>query len=1259
MFEINQIVDNLKNYSEENSARLVAELTELGFSQPDVAIRRLRQCAHHFEAREYFYQFLPMLIISLSEAATPDGSLMNFERFTQSVDDLTENYRFLAQNPRAVEILVKLFVGSQFLTEILLKTPDYLVKLTQHKRIAEFKSQAEFRDEMMRTATTFSNCDEQLDSIRISHKWELLRIGACDAFHLMDMKSVTLQLSLLADSVVQSCLEILATHLNVPFDEFTVLGFGKLGGEELNYSSDIDLVFLAEDKASHFWTLGQKLIRALMDSTAQGFMYRVDMRLRPWGRSGALVSSFDSYLDYLFKHGQLWEKQALLKARPIAGNKELGYRFLKEAQQVIFNADSESYRVNIRNIKAQIEHELEKKGRQWGEVKAGVGSIRDVEFSVQYLQLAHGREKPQIRTFNTLDALVRLADAGLIQADEYRQLSSGYVFLRSIEHSLQLVHYKQVHSLPQDKREQAYLARRLDYPTAELFLSYYERHCASIRRIFDKYVGGQGVENKDAQTQARTGFSARLANQEPSYAQKFVAAEIEQHERMIARLSNEEPIVVEAELLPVQSPPQQTWKVTIVGHDALGLMSSISGLLFYYGYDIVSGDLFTGEVPGVPATQVVIGPRPRLPFRAVKHKKSVQIESSRRFISVLIVNANSPVAPDFWEVYKEELTHHVTLLELGMQQETQGELARKVGRTFRQRADEVQQLQPVMINVENTLSETSTVLDISGDDIPGFLYELANGLALFDIQVNRFIIRTVGKRVADTLYVTDREGRKITDEEELYELKAVVVLIKHFSHLLPRSSNPEAALLHFREFLVQLLEQEHWVEQLASVEQPEVLDVLARLLGGSHFLWEDFLRLQHANLFPVVTNVEALAERHTKPMILTEIQQVINDTPIFKNKIKELNAFKDRQMLRTDLRHILGYEDKFDQFSYELTDIAEVVVEEAVRICEEQLQERYGKPLLEDGRPCAVAICALGKCGGRELGFASDIELMFLYEDNGMTDGAEQITNPQYYQKLVEMFQQSIIAKRKGIFEVDLRLRPYGRAGNLAVSLDAFTRYFEVGGAAWPFERQALVKLRAFSGTPEFCQRVEEWRDQLIYTGEPFDVAALRGMRERQISQLVKAGTINAKLSPGGLVDCEYLVQALQITFAHLHPDLKSTNTREAMKALEKMGVLSSQDRLLLRDCYRFLRRLIDALRMVRGDARDLTVPEPETEELEFLARRLGYQGQPDTLYKDLEQTMDKVIELTKLLDELIPHPATHIRVTQNYNHPLPPADQE
>ncbi|WP_459555877.1 [protein-PII] uridylyltransferase family protein [Lacunimicrobium album] len=1210
-------------------------LTGVGFQNWEVAHKRFAHlCDHSEESRPLLLSILQMLLHALSEVASPDSSLINFERFVQSVPSRHDLFVLLSQQPRAVEILIKLFVSSQFLTEILLKNSSYLERLTHHRKLAEFKTQQEFLAEALEQASSHPRIEAQLNAIRRYQHWELLRIGACDSFGLMDLKTVTLQLSLLADAIVQACLKLLADDLNVDTTGFIVLAFGKLGGEELNYSSDIDLVFLAKDDAGRFWSLAQKLIKALMEATQDGFMYRVDMRLRPWGRSGALVTTITSHIDYLHKSAVLWEKQAMIKARCIAGDVEAGRDFLMIAHDIIYTNSPPEIRESVRKLKATIEAELARKGRTWGEVKAGVGSIRDVEFVTQALQLMHGRNTPGVRSINTLDALIRLADRSIIQADEYRQLASGYVFLRTIEHSLQLMHYKQVHTLPTEPREQAYLARRLDFPSAEVFLTYYERHTQAIRKIFERYIIGSSSATDEQKPQYFQSFPDRVAVHGLAYEDVFSTKERSFHRELMNRLSPTHLVEVHCELTSDKETPQ-IWKLTIVGFDTVGVLSATAGLLFELGCNIISGNLFTGAIHDESLSNSGI-------FQ-IEHRRPGQTKKpqrdSHRFISVIEVAYDGvPLTSDDWLEYASDLEELVTLLYHGQDNDAHGRLAIRVARAVRSEASKDQtpdRLMPVEINIDVTSSPFATILEIRGDDTPGFLYELGNGLVLSGVRVHRTVIQTAGNQVADTLYVTDILGKKIDDASQLQELRAAITLIKQFTHLLPKSPNPESALLHFRDFLRQLFSQDNWVEAFTSLEQSNVLEAMAQLLGVSDFLWEDFLRIQHANLFPVVANVERIIHPKTRPQLQHELNTDLKPLTTIDQKIDYLNAFKDREMLRIDLRHILGYEQTFGQFSQELTELAEIIVETTTRLTYEELLNRYGQPRLENGSPCRFVVCALGKCGGEELGFASDIELMFLYEDIGETSGREKCTTAEFYQKLVELFQNRIRSRSAGIFEVDLRLRPYGRAGSLAVAREAFQRYFQQGGPAWPYERQALVKLRPIAGDLDFGNEIAELRNEIIFTGEPFDLAAMNAMRERQISQLVKAGTLNAKLSPGGLVDCEYLVQGLQITYGHLSAELRSPNTRESLKALEQVDVITHQDRVDIRDCYRYLRRLIDALRMVRGDARDLTVPAIETDEFAFLARRLGYDD-PAQLHLDIEQTMQKVRELRRHLDPLI-----------------------
>jgi len=1214
-------------------------LAPAGFTDWRAAGRRLQRMADDPRTRQALDDCLPTLLTVLGDIANPDQVLVNLERFARSTTSRLDLFRYLARNPRAIEILVTLFAGSQFLTEILLRNPEYFKRLIERKHLARLKSTGQLHAEAHTAIAPFTNVDEQLDALRRFQRWELLRIGACDLLGLFDLLTVTAQLSRLADGLVRACLSVAAVQSSTAPSGFAVIALGKLGGGELNYSSDIDLLFLAASETMTYHRLGQWLIEALTRMTPEGFLYRVDMRLRPWGQSGALVSSLDGYIAYLRNHARLWEKQALLKARVIAGDEAVGNEFLRRAEPLLFELTSEAVRADVRALKQRIEAQLRRNGQEWGEVKLGEGSIRDVEFVTQYLQLAHGGKHPEVRSPNTLDALVRLFASGFLSADEYRVLADGYTFLRTVEHHLQMMHYRQTHMLPNHTEQLTRLAQRLGFqgPSASSqLLARYQQHSAAIRAVYRRHleVEGDMIPANPVSHNPIPNSYHHLARMDPSYATTFSDEEIRHHTELAERLGDDR--LVEVEAAPLGD---KRWRVTIVAYDYFGELSLICGLLFVYGFNILDGDIFTYE----PLVSAPVAPdRARRPPRRRRRASSTApgSDTRRKIVDVFTVRSVLDEVPaDIWSRYADDLAALLRQLNAGQQREAQGALAARVAAALREVPGATTTLYPVDIEIDNSGSERYTILRIDAPDTIGFLYEFTNALALNGIYIARVTVEStygppwaIGPRVHDTLFVTDARGQKITSPSKQRELRAATVLVKHFTRLLPHSPNPESALLHFRELLGQLFMRPDWPDELASLEQPEVLNALAHLLGVSDFLWDDFLRMQHDNLFPVVRDVSALATAKSTERLRAELNAALAAAPDGNARRAVLNAFKDREMFRVDMRHILGYITEFGQFSAELSDLAEVVVDAAYRLCEEEQRARFGVPCLEDGTPCPMSVCALGKCGGRELGFASDIELMFIYAGNGQTTGPEVITTAEFYEKVVQEFVQTIQARREGIFEVDLRLRPYGRAGSLAVSLDAFHRYFAPDGPAWAYERQALVKLRPIAGDAALGQEIVALRDKFIYTGEPFDVAAMRAMRERQIRHLVAGGTVNAKFSPGGLVDLEYLVQGLQITHGHRDPSLRLTNTREAAAALAAAGILSPTDYTHLREAHIFLRRLINALRMVRGNAKDLTIPPTDSEEFAFLARRLRYGSNMAQLHDDLIRHTTCVQELSARL---------------------------
>lgn len=1176
-----------------NSA-VETQLQAVGFADYETAMRS----AQRLQALPAAAGLLPALLAVLARAANPDRALLNFERFIECCAAASPPLAAPGSDVRTLEKLVRLFAGSQYLTEIMLRDPAQAALLADHAGLARVPAAAA----LQAGALQASRAAAPEDALRRWQHGELLRIGAADLLGLLDLATVTAQLTAVADSVIAQCLR-LAAEGSALAAGFAVVALGKLGGSELNYSSDIDLLFVAHADAQHQHAVGQALIGLLTRTTSAGFLYRVDMRLRPLGRAGALVCSLAAHAAYLQQHARQWELQALLKARLAAGEESVFAQFQQQAAAAIFNIEAPKLRSAMHAMKQRTEAQLQRQGRAWGEVKLGTGSIRDVEFVVQYLQRLHGAAL-DVRSPNTLLALQQLAQHGLLPPAAQHTLADGYRFLRTIEHHLQLLDYRQTHTLPADEAALTALAQRLGFRGGQArtdFVERYEQHSAAIRAVYWGYF--------DAPAEAVPQVQRHVLRMAPSYAQIFSAAEVARHAALAAALDGETLAAVEGEALPGGQ-----WRVTIVANDYLGELTIICGLLFVHGWNIVDGHVFTYEPA---AAGDAAGDR------------------QRKIVDVFTVQpvaraAALPAAVQLAE-YARELQTLLALLQAGERRTARGQLARRVAAAV-EPAAATAPLPPLEIEIDNTADPRYTVLRLGAPDTVGFLYEFTNALAMQRVHIARVEVQTSGARVQDTLYVTDAAGARITAPARQQELRAACTLVKHFTHLLPHSPDPAAALLHFHQFLGQLFARPNWPRELATLDRPPVLDALVRLLGVSDFLWEDFLRLQYDNLLPLVADEQALAAARPRAELAAELAAGLQALPDSAAQRTALNAFKDREMFRIDMRYIQGRITEFGQFSGELGDVAEEVVAAALGICAAALAAVHGAPLLADGSACALAVCALGKCGGRELGFASDIELMFVYTGPGQTRGPRVLSNADYHERLVEKFVALIAARRNGVFEVDLQLRPYGAAGRMAVSLESFATYFAPAGGAWDYERQALVKLRPVAGDAALGAQLLALRNEFVYTGVRFDAGAMRAMRERQLRHLVTAGTLNAKFSSGMLVDVEYLVQALQITHGAHAPALRVANTRAALAALRAAGVLDAPAHSALLDAYNFARRLINALRMVRGNARDLTVPPADSDEFAFLARRLGFGSRQPELAAQLAQHGQSVQQISARL---------------------------
>lgn len=346
--------------------------------------------------------------------------------------------------------------------------------------------------------------DGGLSGIRRERRRRLAEIAARDAAGESDLVDVGKALSLLADA----CITVMMENLTRPKPQsFTVIAMGKLGGNELNYSSDIDLMFVAENEVDDATRFAGDLVTALSEFTPDGQAYRVDLNLRPEGRSGALVRTLDGYLEYYRRWAKQWEFQALIKARACAGDRSLGDRFVEMTRPFVFDVEVDTERVaEIRKMKERVESHAAQTARkvrshESNDVKLGPGGIRDIEFSVQLFQLVHGGNDPTVRSGNTLEALAALVDGGYVAEEDGAGLEVAYRWLRNVEHRLQLWQERQTHHLPEDPDALGRLARSMgfnDSPSmgaAERFELAHRSVLADVRGRFEKLFYRPMVES--------------------------------------------------------------------------------------------------------------------------------------------------------------------------------------------------------------------------------------------------------------------------------------------------------------------------------------------------------------------------------------------------------------------------------------------------------------------------------------------------------------------------------------------------------------------------------------------------------------------------------------------------------------------------------------------------------------------------------------------------------------------------------------------
>jgi glutamate-ammonia-ligase adenylyltransferase len=464
----------------------------------------------------------------------PDGARVFLSRLESFDPVLFTDYK---KNPLLLSRMLTLAGQSPFLAETLLRHPEHIgwLKSETERGFDRVKSTEQLSEELARFVTRMIDADDSTRLVRFKRR-ELLRIYLRDCLRIATLSEVTEELSNLADVILDYGLtrasqEMANLHGSpLTHDErgriekarFAIVALGKLGCRELNYASDIDLLFLFSGDGStsgdgrnresaisnkeFFAAVAERVVHLIGHSSSEGAVYRIDLRLRPYGRDGEVVSEIEPAADYYRIRAHNWERQALIRARASAGNEQIVTQFLDLVRDVIFTREALPDTLEgVRRAKEKIDREEAARMRGYN-VKLGPGGIREIEFIAQALQLKHGGREPWVRSAQTLIVLARLAEKHYLSEPERARLSEAYTFLRTTEHRLQMEHGAQTHTLPASSQKLKLLARRCGYfqindPAAH-FMRDLERHTAAVRAVYNR-VFVEGVPSSQPPTESQ------------------------------------------------------------------------------------------------------------------------------------------------------------------------------------------------------------------------------------------------------------------------------------------------------------------------------------------------------------------------------------------------------------------------------------------------------------------------------------------------------------------------------------------------------------------------------------------------------------------------------------------------------------------------------------------------------------------------------------------------------------------------------------
>ena len=438
------------------------------------------------------------------------SSESNLLRFVSAVYDKISFLSDCLKYPNYLELIISLTSNSNYLTDILVRNPEYFYLIANPSTLNKIITKEAYQEAAASAVSSFKSFDSSVNALRRFKRKELLRIGAKDIFLKKGVEEITEELSSLASAIASQLLTICYRRvldkykLDLSEDKYCLISLGKLGGNELNYSSDIDLMIFFDENDilpgnKEYQEILTEAVLLFVESasslTEYGYIYRVDFRLRPDGKNSPLCRRLVDYLVYYESRGEDWERQMLIKCGFVSGSYELFKKFKKYLTPFIYPS---SFKVSpleqVRRLKQNIEKNLKKEEN----IKLVPGGIRDIEFSVQALQLINGGRLESLRTGNTLEALRELKKQELISDKEVVTLENSYIFYRRIEHYLQLMNDTQTHLIPSKGEIRDKLSTYLGFRNTEEFHEEVKKKRNNVLKIYTSVTGSSKVGNKNA-----------------------------------------------------------------------------------------------------------------------------------------------------------------------------------------------------------------------------------------------------------------------------------------------------------------------------------------------------------------------------------------------------------------------------------------------------------------------------------------------------------------------------------------------------------------------------------------------------------------------------------------------------------------------------------------------------------------------------------------------------------------------------------------